>query len=146
MILYRCGKGNSGKSSFLKYLYFKNTKDVGFVDEGTSTQITSSVVNNGSKKCFLIDLPRTRSEDIRGFMSSIEKIKNGLCTKSMYGSGEMLIMEIPWIIICSNYIPLGSFSADRWKVYDLIPNRSRTDFKAKEIRESIKKESGKVGV
>ena len=138
IILYRCGKGNSGKSSFLKYLYFKNTKDIGFIDEGSSSQIISSVVNNGSKKCFLIDLPRTRGEDISGLMSSIEKIKNGLCTKSMYGSGEMLIMEIPWIIICSNYIPLGSFSADRWKVYDLIPNRSKTDFKAVDISEEMR--------
>lgn len=31
IILYRYGKGNSGKSSFLKYLYFKNMKDIGFI-------------------------------------------------------------------------------------------------------------------
>lgn len=111
---------------------------MGFIDEGTSAQITSSVVNNGTKKCFLIDLPRTRGEDISGLMSSIEKIKNGLCTKSMYGSGEMLVMEVPWIIICSNYIPLGSFSADRWKVQDLVPNKSRTDFKAIDISEEMR--------
>ena len=61
IILYRCGKGNSGKSSFLKYLYFRNIKDIGFIEEGSVSQITSGVVNGGSKKCFLIDLPRTRS-------------------------------------------------------------------------------------
>ena len=138
IILYRCGKGNSGKSSFLKYLYFKNRKDIGFIDEGTSSQIISSVINNGTKKCFLIDLPRTRGEDLSGLMASIEKIKNGLCTKSMYGSGELLIMEVPWIIICSNYIPLGSFSVDRWKVYDLIPKKRRKDFEAVDITEEMK--------
>ena len=72
-------------------------------------------------------------------MSSIEKIKNGMCVKSMYGSGEMLIMEVPWIIICSNYIPLGSFGADRWKVYDLIPNKTRTDFKAEDVSDKMRK-------
>jgi hypothetical protein len=61
IILYRCGKGNSGKSSFLKYLYFRNIKDIGFIEEGSVSQITSGVVNGGSKKCFLIDLPRIRS-------------------------------------------------------------------------------------
>jgi len=139
IILFRCPKGNSGKSSFLKNLYFRNTKEISFIGEGSINQISSGVVNGGSKKCFLIDLPRTRSEDLRGLMASVEQIKNGICSKSMYGSGEVLVMEVPWIIICSNYIPLGSFSADRWKVYDLIPNRPKTDYKAKDVSDEMRK-------
>ena len=51
----------------------------------------------------------------------------------------LLIMVVPWIIICSNYILLWSFSADKWKVYDLTPNKTRIDFRAVDVSEKMRK-------
>ena len=48
-------------------------------------------------------------------------------------------MVVPWIIICSNYIPLWSFSADKWRVYDLTPNKTRIDFIAVDVSEKMRK-------
>jgi hypothetical protein len=57
-------KGNSGKSSFLKYLYYKYKNDIGLITEGTSTQLKKSIVTQGGKKIYCVDLPRTSDSSI----------------------------------------------------------------------------------
>ena len=131
IILYRCLGGKSGKSTFLKYLYYNHIENIGLLDEGSSGQIKSGIVNNGPKKCYFIDLPRTRGrdEDMSGLLQAVEQAKNGICTKNFFGSGSSLLMEVPWIIITANYIPLGGFSEDRWKVLDLHKKGNDVIFK-----------------
>ena len=57
-------KGNSGKSSFLKYLYYKYKNEIGLITEGTSTQLKRSIVVQGAKKICCVDLPRTADSSI----------------------------------------------------------------------------------
>jgi hypothetical protein len=89
-------KGNSGKSSFFKWLFYKNPDTRGRI--GSASQLRSSAVNLGKKDLYVFDLARSKSKDDRQ-----EDLKSGLVTNVMYGSRKTLIMEPPHSIVSSNY-------------------------------------------
>ena len=115
-------KGNTGKSSFFKWLYYKYPKNIGRIGYGSASQLRSSVVNIGKKDLYIIDLSRSKSRNDRqeDLLSVLEDLKSGLVTNAMYGSGRTLLMEPPHIIVSSNYnLDYNLLSEDRWEVYEI---------------------------
>lgn len=147
-------EGNSGKSSFIKWLYLNSNDEIAFLTDGTASQLKASITSIGVKKAYIIDLPRTENskESMQGLMIACEMLKNGVIASSMYGAGKTLVMCNPWVILTGNALPLGSFSVDRWQVWEL--QRTKNDCKAIDITDksrelakahiAIKKEERKL--
>jgi len=129
IIFIKCPKGNTGKSTFIKWLFLKHPQDIGFITEGSEAQIKSGVSNQDKKKCYFIDLPRTRTSksSTLGLMNATETVKTGIITKVMFGSGRTMIMENPWIIMIGNTMPLGGFTPDRWQVFEINDKKQLID-------------------
>jgi hypothetical protein len=118
--------GNSGKSSFFKYLLFKNPLGIGRLTYGTASQLRASSVNAGPKKLYLIDLARTKSKNDSEecLLSAIEDIKSGLIVQNMFGSSKHLLMQPPHILISSNYrLKYSLLSKDRWQIFKIGDNK-----------------------
>jgi hypothetical protein len=117
-----CLSGNSGKSSFFKWIYFHNQEDIGRITYGTSSQIRTSLVNTGAKKLYIVDLARSKSkqDSEQDLLAAIEDLKSGVVLTSMYGSSKKLLMNPPAILISSNYVfKETGLSEDRWCVYEI---------------------------
>lgn len=117
--------GNSGKSSFFKYLCYKYTADIGRLTYGSSSQLKSAVVAMGHKKIYIIDLTRSKAKNDSetDLLSAIKDVKNGLVTTHMYGSGNTMLMDIPHVIVSSPYIfDQTLLSKDRWKILSIKSN------------------------
>ena len=130
--------GNVGKSSFFKYLYFKNPTSIGRVTYGSASQLRSSFINNRTKKIYIVDLPRTKGKEdrIEEILSTIEDAKNGMISSNMYGVGTTLLMEPPHIIVSSNYvIDQNALSEDRWESYEI----QKASKKLKNVIEALKR-------
>ena len=111
-------KGNSGKSSFYKYLYYYHAEDMRRITYGTASQLRTSLINIGPKKIYLIDLTRSKEkqDEPLDLLSAIKDLKGGVVSSSMYmyGSGTTMLMDIPHIVVSSNYLfEFNSLSSDR---------------------------------
>jgi hypothetical protein len=114
--------GNSGKSSFFKWLYYNNPNTIGRIGYGSASQLRSCLTNIGEKNLYIIDLARTkgRYDSEEDLLSALEDLKSGFITNSMYGSGKNLLIPPPHIIVSSNYMMKYEFlSGDRWEVYKI---------------------------
>ena len=134
-------KGNSGKSSFLKYLYYKYKNDIGLITEGTSTQLKRSIVMQGGKKIYCVDLTRTSVSISSGLSNALESLKNGLITSVMYGGGtdgDQLLITPPWIIVTGNDLSGPTWTPDRWEVYRITKDLDWENVSDKKRREAIK--------
>jgi hypothetical protein len=137
--------GNNGKSSFFKYLYYHHSDEIGRITYGTASQLRASLNSLGSKKIYIIDLSRSKSKNDSeiDLLSAIEDLKNGVVPTSMYGSGTTLLMDIPHILISSNYIfDQSLLSKDRWKIYS-IENKNLHNITKKIQSEQIRENVGK---
>jgi hypothetical protein len=135
-------KGNSGKSSFFKWLFYKYSSTIGRIGYGSASQLRSSAVNIGKKKLYIVDLSRAKSKNDRqeDLLSIIEDLKTGLVTNAMYGSGKTLIMEPPHIIVSSNYIlDYNLLSEDRWQVYEILSSNKLKSIDPKKVNNESKK-------
>ena len=140
IIFIKCDNGCTGKSSFIKYLFIRSKDKIGALQDGSPGQLKSSIYNQGIKKCYLVDLPRTQltnKESMLGLMNSLESLKNGFTTVMFRGAGTHMIMPNPWVVVFANKIPMGSFSLDRWLVWDL--KRKKDDVINIDITSKIKK-------
>jgi hypothetical protein len=128
-------EGKKGKSSFLKWICHSNPKDFIKLGHGSASQLRAAVLNNGPKRAYFIDLPRTQGNDDRmcNLISVIEEVKNGHVMSTMSGRGGSLIMPHPHIFIFSNK-PLKSnfLSRDRWDIYKVT-----NDLKLKELDSKV---------
>lgn len=136
-------KGNSGKSSFLKYLYYKYKNDIGLITEGTSTQLKKCLTTQGGKKIYCVDLPRTSDSSIStsGLSNALESLKNGLITSVMYGGGndtDQLLITPPWIIVTGNDLSGSTWTPDRWEVYKITKDLNWENISDKKQKEAIK--------
>lgn len=136
-------KGNSGKSSFLKYLYYKYKNDIGLITEGTSAQLKKSIVTQGAKKIYCVDLPRTADNSIgtSGLSNALESLKNGLITSVMYGGGtesDQLLITPPWIIVTGNDLSGSTWTPDRWEVYKIRKDLDWENISDQKRKEAIK--------
>jgi hypothetical protein len=115
-------EGKKGKSTFLKWICHSNPKDFLKLGQGSASQLRAAVLNNGPKRCYFIDLPRTQGfyDKKTDLLSVVEEIKNGHVMSSMYGKGGVLMMPPPHIFIFSNEaLNYQCLSKDRWEVYTL---------------------------
>ena len=149
-------EGKKGKSSFVKWLCYNHPLDIARLSSGTASQLRSDVLNKGIKKCYIIDLPRTKgkSDSLADILSVIEDVKNGFVTSSMDEGDKQLMMAPPTVIVFSNTtLPLHSLSEDRWDLYTINPNlrlirsqhlhfwrRGSTEGNGNSFKNSIKKE------
>lgn len=118
-------RGNSGKSLFSKFLCYNNS-NITKLPFGSGSQMRASIVEEGQKQCYLIDIPRTLCNDDfqNNIYSVIEDLKNGFIKSSMYGKPKTLFMEPPVVIIFSNNdCPMEKLSLDRWKIFHIINNK-----------------------
>lgn len=118
-------RGNSGKSLFTKYLCYNN-QEITKLAFGSGSQMRSAIIEEGPKKCYIIDIPRKLCNDDfqNNIYSCIEDIKNGFVKSSMYGQPKSLFMEPPQIIIFSNFeCPIDKLSIDRWKICSIMDNK-----------------------
>lgn len=121
-------KGNGGKSTFWKWLYIHNQEEIGILSEASTSQLKGTIVNLGEKKLYIVDLPRNNSQQgTTDLLNALESLKNGLINTSMYGSAEILYMAPPWIVITGNSMPSGSWTPDRWKVFEITNNKDWKD-------------------
>jgi hypothetical protein len=122
--------GNTGKSLYTKYLCYNNPS-ITKLAFGSGSQMRSAVVEEGARKCYIIDIPRKLCNDDfqNNIYSVIEDLKNGFVKTSMYGKPKTLFMEPPIIIIFSNNeCPTEKLSLDRWKIFTII-NKKLVDLK-----------------
>ena len=128
-------KGGQGKSSLVKYLSYYYAQDVSYVDIwGTLSQISNSVVGEGARKMYLIDLPKSfnssstkfSGDKVEQLASLLERIKDGGPLKAtMRGGFESLIFDPPVTILFSNWaVSSNCFTAGRLIILnlaDLVP-------------------------
>ena len=143
-------KGNSGKSSFYKYLYYYHAEDMRRITYGTASQLRTSLINIGPKKIYLIDLTRSKGkqDEPSDLLSAIEDLKGGVVSSSMYGSGTTMLMDIPHIVISSNYLfEFNSLSSDRWEILSINDRKIiniTNSVKRRQSREKIVKKQEMV--
>ena len=113
--------GNSGKSKLVKYIAANNplaTK----ISFGTANQLRSSIIAQGPKKLYFIDIPRTIGKDdsLNDVLSVCEELKNAYVTSSFYGNHTQLLFDPPHVVIFSNAeCPIHKLSGDRWETYTI---------------------------
>jgi len=106
----------------VKWLCVRYPLDIVKISFGTTHQLRSSCISIGSKKCYVVDLPRRlgRDDSLSNIISVIEDIKNGHVTSNMYGRYKNLIMDPPHIVVFSNRkCPKEDLSPDRWVSYSI---------------------------
>jgi hypothetical protein len=99
-------KGNSGKSSFWKFIYTRNRKDIARLTYGTTGQLRAAITALGEKKIYIIDLTRTmgKFDEPKDLLAIIEDIKSGLILSFFFGRPRELVAEPPHIILSSNFV------------------------------------------
>ena len=117
--------GDAGKSIFAEWMeYHDLAEDVPtFTLMEDLLQFVSSCCFG--KKCYMIDMPRgMKKERLSGFYSGIEVLKNGRVYDKRH-KGMKRRMNRPHIIVYSNCLPnLKLLSADRWVIWQMMPNHS----------------------
>lgn len=118
--------GNSGKSTFWKWILDKYNDDIATISYGTAGQLRSRAVNVGPKKAYILDLPRSRGklDATDDLLSVIEDLKSGKIDSSYYGSSSTLLFDRPHVVISSNFeFDYSKLSSDRWRVFVLKNNK-----------------------
>lgn len=112
------GPGNTGKSSFCKYMYM--TYGVLFCNGGKASDLINLCFNTDmdNVSCVIWDLPRSTGGAIS--YNAIETIKNGLICNTKYETGNK-VFNPPHIFIFANFPPdkPEQLSADRWIITEL---------------------------
>lgn len=113
--------GLAGKNMWVKWFCYRNQDSIMKLTFGTPQQLRNAILGDGSKKVYLIDIPRTRSinnDNIDTIVSFSEELSNGHITAVMYGKFKTGFMSSPHVIFLANEkCPRGLLSIDRWNVY-----------------------------
>lgn len=114
-------RGNVGKSIFVKWLAINKPETIIKISFGTPNQLRSSLIAAGPKKCYFLDIPKTKNsneDNLDNILSIIEDAKLGFLVSNFYGNYKTLIMDPPLIFIFSNdECPVDKLSEDRWQVF-----------------------------
>lgn len=138
-------KGCSGKSTFFKWLLWKNTDDIGYLTSGTASQLRSALSQTDYKNMYLCDLPRSLGAQdslrITDLMGVIEELKSGTLMSIMYGKNSVVLQDKSHIIISSNQLlDPNRLSKDRLEILQ-IDNKKIKDITKKTIKYFDKKHS-----
>ena len=119
--------GNSGKSSLIKTLrYLYSDTDICQISISSTSQLRSSLAKIGPRRLYLLDLPRelekTSSQSMNSVVCGLEDVKNGSLQSSFYGTHTSLLMDIPHVIVFSNYAiaDVAQLSLDRWRCFEIL--------------------------
>lgn len=140
-------EGNSGKSSFFKWLLFNDYTNIGRYTHAAAHQLRSSLINMGRKKIYLVDLSRSRSrtDSDSDLMSATEDLKSGMLTTAMYGQSGQLLMDPPHVIIISNQLfNVSLLSEDRWVVYSITKSYDLEKIRPSELKRLWKVQENKM--
>lgn len=130
--------GNTGKSSFVKWLRITYEQEIGIITEANAQQLRSSLITIGKKSLYIVDLPRTKSKQgVNDVLNILEQVKSGMLQSVMYGRHKEMIFEPVHIVVFGNYVPVGGLSTDRFKTWRLERKTGSEDV----IKEDISKES-----
>lgn len=106
-------KGNTGKSTFSKYLGFKHNAVI--LSGNKSDMLYTSATYETD--LYIVDISRSEKNKLN--YESLESIKNGFYNSPKYES-KPIIRNNPHIIVFSNFMPeLNKLSLDRWKVHKI---------------------------
>ena len=85
---------------------YNKSGNVGKLTYASSSQMRSAVIENGLKKKYLIDLPRTQEKQDNEYeiLSILEDVKNGKMISNMYGKSRKLLTHPNHLIVFSNYL------------------------------------------
>lgn len=111
-------KGNCGKSSFVKWMYFhKNAMKIPSTCQ-TAKDMTQFAMSFPVSSIYLIDMPRAQKKKaLFELYSFIEELKNGWLYDTRY-QGKMVLMDEPQICIFTNTPPKKRYlSMDRWRMW-----------------------------
>lgn len=111
--------GNTGKTTFCKYLYHKYKVSVS--TSGMNERDLFHIVSEEKPKCLIIDLPREeQAKTLR--LGPVEQVKNGFFGTGKY-EGHSYCGPNPHVIIFANRPPYVSefknLSEDRWKIRNI---------------------------
>jgi len=123
-------EGCSGKSTYWKYLLVKHNRELGLLSEANTSQIKAALYKMGRRKLYIVDLPRTKSKmGVNDLINVLEQPKSGIIINNRYGQNDTLLVPPCHIVISGNYLPYGSLSPDRWKVFKIIKEKGKIDWK-----------------
>ena len=129
--------GCTGKSTFWKWLYYHNSENIANLTLGSASQLRSAMSKTPHKNLYICDLPRAiGSQDtsrLTDLIQTLEEVKNGFLTSVMYGEHKTLIMDKPFIIVCSNFIiDANALSKDRWQILEINKGKKLVDITDRE--------------
>lgn len=142
-------EGCSGKSTYWKYLLVKNNRELGLLSEANASQIKAALYKMGKRKLYVVDLPRTKSKmGVNDLINVLEQLKSGIVINNMYGQNDTLLIPPCHIVVSGNYLPYGSLSPDRWKVFKITNKNNIVDWIdiSKEKQEEAKIEIEKLHI
>ena len=142
-------EGCSGKSTYWKYLLVKNNRELGLLSEANASQIKAALYKMGKRKLYVVDLPRTKSKmGVNDLINVLEQLKSGIVINNMYGQNDTLLIPPCHIVVSGNYLPYGSLSPDRWKVFKITNKNNIIDWIdiSKEKQEEAKIEIEKLHI
>lgn len=111
-------KGNSGKSSLSKYLYYHH--NIITLTIGKASDILNLVYKLQGRTMYIFDISRTVTQGVMTeIYAAMEAVKNGYFVNTKYDTG-VCCMQRPHVIVFSNLLPkLSALSQDRWDIRDL---------------------------
>jgi hypothetical protein len=116
-------KGNSGKSSFFKWLTYRNPSTIGRLGYGSAFQLRSRAINIGQRDLYIVDLTRAKPKSYReeDLLYVLKDLKTGFITNVR---GKTLLIPPPHIIVSSPYlINYNLLSNNRWETYRINGNK-----------------------
>jgi len=116
--------GNAGKSILAEYLEY-NGDAYEIPPFRLMEDIMQCVMSVGSKKCYLVDMPRAMKKDkLSEFYSGLEALKNGVCYDKRYAFKKRR-MDHPQVIVFTNKEPCYEYmSMDRWEIWEMSEDKS----------------------
>lgn len=134
---------NSEKALFLKYLIYKSP-DFSFLTFATTAQLRSSIIEEGKKRVYLINIPTCygRNDSIRDLLAFTENLKFGLIKTHAYGRGRnnTLLMRPPHVVFFTNeHLPYENLPVNYWRVFQIDSNNK---LKLVSVRNQILKQKG----
>jgi len=142
-------EGCSGKSTYWKYLLVTKNRELGLLSEANASQIKAALYKMGKRKLYVVDLPRTKSKmGVNDLINVLEQLKSGIVINNMYGQNDTLLIPPCHIVVSGNYLPYGSLSPDRWKVFKITNKNNIVDWIdiSKEKQEEAKIEIEKLHI
>lgn len=120
-IIWIYDNGNTGKSTFCKYLIHKY--NACYITEGKKADIINIVFNRIQKShdlgLVILDIPRSNKNVS---YKSIEEIKNGIICNTKYETGTFIINPPHIVVFCNFYPELDNFTLDRWDIFTIDDN------------------------